>query len=79
MPRTVILLALCALGGCTAPLHLTYDFGRAYTAAFLAQPDLSRPAAANSQYWLYGVEAAEIRIRVREEATDAETDDAEVF
>ena len=58
--------------GCDSPLHLTYDHGRAYTEAFTSQPDLTRPSVANSTYHLYGTEAAEIRIRVREETTNAE-------
>ena len=61
------------LSGCTSPLHMTYDYGRAYTDVFLTQADLTRPSIASSRYYLYGVEAAEIRIRVRETATDAET------
>ena len=59
--------------GCISPPHLTYDHGRAYTEAFVAQADLTRPSAAGSQYQLYGVEAAQIRIRVQEESTDEET------
>ena len=61
-----------------SPLHLSYDFGRCYTEAFVAQSDLTRPSIASSLYYLYGVEAAEIRIRVREESTDEETAKAEL-
>lgn len=67
----------CCLGvlasGCASPAHLTYDYGRAFTQAFTSQPDLTRPSVANSTYHLYGTEAAEIRIRVREEATKAKS------
>ncbi|MCB9671161.1 MAG: hypothetical protein H6736_07585 [Alphaproteobacteria bacterium] len=64
--------AVAVLGGCASPLHLTYDHGRAFTEAFTSQPDLTRPSVASSTYHLYGTEAAEIRIRVREETTDKE-------
>ena len=72
------MLAVLALtvGGCGSPLHLAYDFGRAYTEAFIAQADLTRPTIASSRYYLYGVEAAEIRIRVRDQTTDAESGQA---
>jgi hypothetical protein len=70
--------ALALAGGCASPLHLTYDHGRAFTDAAAAQADLTRPSVASSQYQLYGVEATEIRIRVQEEATDAETGDMEL-
>jgi hypothetical protein len=70
--RRLLLLALSIAGGCASPLHLTYDYGRCFTSAFTLQADLTRPSIASSTYYLYGVEAAEIRIRVREESTDSE-------
>ena len=70
MNRAWLLLAV--LSGCVSPLHLTYDFGRAYDKAFTMQSDLSRPSVANSQYFLYGPEAEAIRIQVREDTTDSE-------
>lgn len=70
---TLAAAAAALLAGCVSPPHLTYDYGRTYTEAFVAQADLTRPSVANSQYQLYGVEAAQIRIRVQEEATDTET------
>ncbi|MEZ4318006.1 MAG: hypothetical protein R3F61_10900 [Myxococcota bacterium] len=66
------------LGGCTSPLHLTYDHGRAFTEAFTAQADLTRPSIANATYNLYGKEAADIRLRVQETTTDKETDKSEI-
>ena len=66
-------LASGALSGCASPLHLTYDFGRAYTDVFKKQADLTRPSVANAQYFLYGPEAEQIRIRVEEKATDEES------
>lgn len=68
----LVLPGLAMLAGCTSPLHLTYDHGRAFTEAFTAQPDLTRPSIASSTYILYGTEAAAIRIRVREETTNSE-------
>jgi hypothetical protein len=60
------------VAGCASPLHLQYDYGRAYTQSILSQADLTRPSVANSQYSLYGTEAEAIRIRVREKTTDEE-------
>lgn len=78
-PRNVLLsVVLLMVTGCASPLHLTYDYGRAYTDVFLTQADLTRPSIASSRYFLYGVEAAEIRIRVRDSATDEETGDSEI-
>ena len=78
-PRNIFLsLVVLGVSGCVSPLHLTYDYGRAYTDVFLTQSDLTRPSIASSRYFLYGVEAAEIRIRVREEATDEETGDSQI-
>lgn len=71
--KGLAITALVGLSGCASPLHLTYDFGRAFTEAFTSQADLTRPSVANSTYQLYGTEAAEIRIRVREETTDKQT------
>lgn len=77
MKRTLAIAAL-GLAGCASPLHLQYDFGRAYTAAIISQADLTRPSVANSQYQLYGTEAESIRIRVRETTTDEETKQTEL-
>lgn len=74
-PR-LLLVALAT--GCASPLHLTYDHGRAFTEAFTAQPDLTRPAIASSTYSLYGREAAAIRLNVEADSTDAENTKAEL-
>ena len=63
MNRTLFALFL-VLAGCGQPLHLGYDYGRAYTSAFDTQADLSRPSVATMQYPLYGVEAQAIRLKV---------------
>jgi hypothetical protein len=70
--RAGAVLLATGLVGCASPLHLQYDYGRAYTAAIISQADLTRPSVANSQYPLYGTEAEAIRIRVREKTTDEE-------
>lgn len=71
------LFASALVSGCASPLHLQYDYGRAYTESIVAQADLTRPAVAESQYSLYGREAEEIRVRVQEKATDVESGRAE--
>lgn len=60
------LIAGVLLAGCAEPRHLTYDFGRSYTGAFVAQADLTRPSAATEQYSLYGIEGVKIRLLVQE-------------
>jgi hypothetical protein len=76
--RSLILLLAAVATGCASPAHLTYDYGRAYTAAIVSQADLTRPSVANAQYQLYGTEAEAIRIRVREKTTDEEKAEAEL-
>lgn len=79
IPVGPTLLALTALAaGCASPLHLTYDYGRAYTEAIVAQADLTRPSVADAQYPLYGPEAEAIRIRVQDETTDEESGKSEL-
>ena len=60
------------LGGCTHPQTLQYDYARAYKDTFQAQANLSRPGAAGGAYALSGAEAAEIRVRNQEAASDEE-------
>ena len=68
------LLGASILGvGCGEPLHLGYDHGRAYTEAFMAQADLTRPSVANEQYVLYGIEGVQIRLNVQEVSTEQES------
>jgi hypothetical protein len=78
IPALLGLLAAAALSGCASPLHLQYDYGRAYTTAIISQADLTRPSVANAQYQLYGTEAESIRIRVRETTTDEEEKGMEI-
>ena len=72
MNKFWILLMSAGLAGCASSLHLTYDYGRAYTEAVISQADLTRTSVASSNYQLYGVEAESIRIRVQEKTTDEE-------
>ena len=80
MSRTWIVAAAAAaaLSGCASPLHLTYDYGRAYTEAAISQADLTRTSVANSAYRLYGTEAEKIRIQVQEKTTDSETQESSI-
>lgn len=78
MTRALLILALAAVSGCVQPLHLQYDFGRAYTQTFRLQADLTRASAANQSYSLYGTEAAAIRLNVQAVTADAESDESTV-
>ncbi|TVQ86502.1 MAG: hypothetical protein EA397_20095 [Deltaproteobacteria bacterium] len=70
MTRLLFLGTLLGLAGCANPMTLTYDFGRAYTAASITQADLSRPSVAAAQYRLSGIEGTEIRLRLQERTTE---------
>ncbi len=70
-------LALLGLAGCASPTHLQYDFGRAYTDTLAIQSDLQRASAAGDAYPFGGIEGLELRQRVTEETTDAESGTAE--
>lgn len=70
-----LLLPLLLLSGCAQPAHLYYDHGRAYTQAFTAQADLTRPSVANEEYPLYGIEGVEIRLHVIEQTSQQKSAD----
>lgn len=79
MNRVLILLAAAALAGaCKPPLHLSYDYGRAYVETLRVQADLTRPSVQYSGYSLYGVEAAAIRLNVETASTAQEDTTAEL-
>jgi hypothetical protein len=64
-----VVIGLCLAGiaatpSCAQPLHLQYDFGRAYTQSLQVQANLDRPTAAQSVYPLGGTEALLIRENV---------------
>ena len=73
----IVLLALFAVG-CGSPRHLQYDHGRAFTATMTAQADLTRPSAATTAHPLGGLEAAAIRLRATEAATEEKTAESEL-
>jgi len=71
-----VTLACAALAsGCSGAgvKHLQYDYGRAFASTMIGQADLTRPSVANLQHPLSGVEAAAIRLRVKESTSDTET------
>lgn len=66
--------AVAALAmGCGYPRHLQYDYGRSFQQSLTQQADLTRPSAANGAYPLSGVDGLEMRARVQEVTTDAES------
>ncbi len=60
----ILLLVVGPLAGCAQPLHLQYDFSRAYTESMQTQANLDRPSVAQSVYPLSGTEAILIRENV---------------
>lgn len=69
--KPIYLLILAGLlGGCKAKLHLGYDYGRAFVATIQAQADLTRPGALGHNIFLYGPEAAAIRMNVQADTTE---------
>lgn len=70
-----LMLVAVGMSACTPSMHIGYDFGRAYTSAFMLQSDLTRPSSVNADYPLYGIEATEIRLNFVEEAGSDEASD----
>ena len=64
------------LAGCKAPVHMSYDYGRAYQATFGVQSDLTRESAMASQYPLGGIEGVEIRLAVTDTTTESKDSDS---
>ena len=56
--------------GCKAPVHLSYDYGRAYQATFPVQVDLTRESVMSLQHPLGGIEGVEIRLNVTSGTTE---------
>ena len=73
----LLLAASTALAGCAQPLHLQYDFGRAYTQSLEIQANLERPTATGQNYPLTGTEALLIRANVEKEDSEAKSGQAE--
>jgi hypothetical protein len=65
-PRTLAAVAILAgVVGCKPPLHLTYDYGRAYIETLKVQADFTRPSVIGESYYLYGVEGVMIRMNAQ--------------
>lgn len=67
------LLALAPLAACAQPVHLQYDFGRAYTESMQIQANLDRPTVAQANYPLSGTEAILIRANVEKQDAKEKT------
>ncbi|MCB9680269.1 MAG: hypothetical protein H6733_02255 [Alphaproteobacteria bacterium] len=72
------LLVGLSVGGCKPPLHLGYDFGRAFVETLRVQADLTRPSVQYAGYSLYGTEAVQIRLNVTETSTEKQDDTPEL-
>ena len=74
--KPTLLVPLVGLGlailasGCKAPVHLSYDYGRAYQATFPVQSDLTRESVMSLQHPLGGLEGVKIRLQVTEQTTE---------
>lgn len=80
MTRALPLLIVPAgllFAGCGQPKHLQTNYGEAYESSMAIQADLGRPTVADAAYPLTGFEGLELRLRVTEESTDAESGEAE--
>ena len=68
-----VFAAALGLSACAQPQHMSYDFGRAYSATFPVQADLTRASVDGLDHPLSGVEAQAIRLNVQVESTDTES------
>jgi len=71
--QLLLLLSLVPLAGCAQPVHLQYDFGRAYSESMQLQANLDRPTAAQANYPLSGTEAILIRANVEKQDAKEKT------
>ena len=81
MPRLTLMLAAATavmMASCKPPLHLGYDYGRAYVETLRVQADLTRPSVQYAGYSLYGIEAVLIRLNVEQATTDQEDSESEI-
>lgn len=69
----LLLTAGLLASACKPPLHLSYDFGRAFIETLTVQADFTRPSVVGETYHLYGVEGVQIRLNVEAQATAKET------
>lgn len=80
MTRTLTMIAIplgLLLAGCGQPKHLQSSFGECYESSMQIQADRGRPTVADAAYPLTGFEGIELRLRVTEESTDAESGELE--
>ncbi len=76
-PMVAGLLASTAFApACKQPLHLGYDYGRAYVETLRLQGDITRASVATEDYLLYGPEGVKIRVNVQTSTSEAETGEA---
>ena len=68
----MLLLGVGALHACKSPVHLSYDYGRAYQATFPVQADLTRESVISLQHPLGGLEGVAIRLNVTDSSTEGE-------
>lgn len=73
----IFALIATSLIGCAQPVHLQYDFGRAYTESMRTQANLDRPTVAQSNYPLSGTEAILIRQNVEKQDAKEKSGEAE--
>ncbi|HMV65394.1 MAG TPA: hypothetical protein PKA64_00995 [Myxococcota bacterium] len=74
--RLLVTGVVALSAGCKPPLHLTYDYGRAYVDTLRLQADLQRPSVVGEAYMLYGAEGVGIRLNVQTMTSEAETGEA---
>ena len=68
-------MILALIAGCGQPVHLQYDLGRAYEAAWETQSDLTRPTVADEAYPVSGTEALAVRQNAEKEAATTKSGD----
>ena len=68
----MLLLGWSAFVACKAPMHLSYDYGRAFQATFPVQADLTRESVISLQHPLGGLEGVAIRLNVTDSSTEGE-------
>lgn len=68
---------LALVFGCAQPLHMQYDFGRAYEESMKLQMDRQRPSVANSGFALTGTEGIKLRENVEKATTEEKSGEIE--
>lgn len=81
MNRTIacLLLGLALTStACKGKLHLHPNYAESFNTTFSLQTQLDRPSVADSAYFLYGPEAAAIRLNLAEDAADQSSEEMEL-